>query len=464
MLRFLHLTDFHFGDSVYCALQPRKSSKEIAKLLLEDIQQALEGVSPSISREPIDAILLGGDFAHSGRLLHEFGWETAIHFVRGLKRISPQSSLIVIPGNHDVDHGTDPTTSRGLPVPAVIREEPYRRFLLALSRTSPSIESSFKDRYLGTTERFDDGQGGVTLMSLNSCRLERHGAAGWGYIGADQLHWRLTSAPSKKSVRRTALDGDLLIALTHHHLVPCFDLEWPVLFRDPSNRKMSFDVDAVSAEKILRAAGCACVLFGHVHEKRRIRTCDLTDGNGTGDVLHAGAGTVALLSYNGFATSHHFQLIDVEKDERGHTLTFTDFSRPTPALANFNDGRRFSISQRLGVATQVTFSQQRLSALLNDPRYKGNVTTARELARRYESWGDLQRWSQPRRKQLVLEKIMKAVAWGGGADPEAERWVSGELDRLLKDGPNPEDLSVYDLPFYVAEVYRKHKQGVRNAG
>ena len=457
VLRFLHLTDFHFGETVYCALQPKPPAWQIARLLLDDIKNAVEKHNRGTpSRAPLDGILLGGDYIHSGgHLYNESGWETAIHFVRGLRELYRSVPIMAVPGNHDIEHSLQGQGVGAGPVPAVIREGNYRFFLTAISEEEALLRQAVDDRFLGACHHFADGDTGVTMIALNSCRMERRDAAGWGYIGMDQIHWRL------REVQQKAREGDLLIALTHHHLVPCWDLEWTDLFRSANDRKLSFEIDAVAAERTLLSAGCACILFGHVHINRRVVTAELISGRKRSEVLHAGAGTVAA-----FADSdHHFQILEVKRADDGRfELSFADFTRKKPPRfltgEDFENLRRFEqVALPVVFETDLAHNSAVLSRLFDDPSYRGSWEQAEARSTFYESWGELQRWREPRRRGLVMSSILEEFRRRGfDGDPA---WISRELDRLVANVPDAETLCRANLPNYLIEEYRSTKSAER---
>ncbi len=93
-------------------------------------------------------------------------------------------AIILIPGNHDVDVSDSlPIGKFSVPVEKEHAEARFRAFL-------DSVRQYVKppDPFLSVALRVENsGERGLVALGMNSCRVERRDAQGWGYVGLDQV-------------------------------------------------------------------------------------------------------------------------------------------------------------------------------------------------------------------------------------------------------------------------------------
>lgn len=312
LYRILHIADPHFS---YCHFKDGPPA-EIGRRHADELEEVLDqnGLYPP----RFDCIVLSGDFTFCGQ---DEGFEAAGAFVAKVSELTRPQSVVVIPGNHDIVL-LNPVWIRNLYLPASSDEadERFRQFLASIQQyTSPTSEwltGSYRVRRSGLPGLFVEG--------LNSCRVERRDAQGWGYIGVDQLYQlgqKLIEGPQQGRPQR----GDVVIVVIHHNPLPIWDLGLDVTRNPPEKRKFSFVMDAAGLLNFLSDLGVTVLLHGHTHTQ----STKVVDGYSSADVPRfspmwvLGAGSFAL-KRRAKDPPHHFQIVEIEKDPYDLKLTYQD--------------------------------------------------------------------------------------------------------------------------------------------
>jgi predicted phosphodiesterase len=292
--RILHIADPHFTNSHFLTGNPSDIGDRHARELIGQLEKH-ELLSTSF-----DAMVLSGDFTF--RFAAE-GFVAAEEFIQQLSYLVRPKGIVVIPGNHDIDLKQPiPIKELRLPTPKPEAEEKFRAFL---ARIEPHIGTP--NQHLSMVTRID-GKPGLVIVGLNSCRVERMDAQGWGYVGMDQIDnigRKLLSADGAK-------DGDIVLAVTHHNLLPIWDLGLQVLGYAPDKRKFSFTMDAGSVLSFLADLGIGALLHGHTHVQsvKRVEGYGSNDGK-NGPMLVLGAGSLGIAGLRD-DPPHHCQIIEIE--------------------------------------------------------------------------------------------------------------------------------------------------------
>jgi Calcineurin-like phosphoesterase len=308
--RLLHIADPHFSECHFLDGAPfdigRRHAQELEEVLIQHERL----------RTAFDAIILSGDFSFVCR---KSGFEAAAIFVERISRFVRPGGLLVLPGNHDIDLSKQVALGGlSLPTSKAEAEGPFREFLAAIAKYVGA-----PNHYLSRIIRIQGhGKPGLVLAGLNSCRVERYDARGWGYIGADQIY-DLYSRLYNGSHETQTQKGDLVLAVTHHNLLPIWDVDLRVLFRPPEKRKFSFVMDAGGTLNFLSDLGISALLHGHTHVPSEKRVY----GYGSGDRteyrnLILGTGSLGIAKQR-IALPHHFRIIEIDD---GSLLQYEDFT------------------------------------------------------------------------------------------------------------------------------------------
>lgn len=405
--RILHLSDVHFGRENHYGRKHDPQQQAID--LLEDLHACL--LSYSIAPR-FDAVVLSGDFTWGG---DDQGFEVAerfIYFFKKQKMCLPDR-MYVVPGNHDIAWNSQSGELR------YDRYQIRRRYIDFATRV---MEDSPEDNeWMAILAVFDISR--VTLIGLNSSRIESTQARGIGYVGFDQVY-SLTEAGWQKN-GRDAFGGDLRIAFLHHHLYPAWDAD----FANIQERKpVSMTLDTVNVIKTLREYDYRLVLHGHNH-KPQYHECvednPALRGNGTDrKLIISGAGSICVAAQH-CQNLHQFQVIDLDRRRiRFHNLqTECGDSLPRP-------WKYASHETELGPVNDYQEA--------NDATQRNRASDA-EHARRhfeaYESWYDLValRAADQRVTDRIRKQVLRAwaeVPYGTALDIEKADELFG---RVLKD-------------------------------
>lgn len=278
-LRILHLSDFHFSvDTTWDS-----------GAVLQELSQALDEVAP------IDLVVVSGDIAFSGSqaeydLAEKFFLES---FLPALA-IAP-SSILFVPGNHDVDRGSVTGMSRAMRE-AIRSDGDPDRLLAETLKDSKQLEvfmtpfdayRRFEQTFVGEErplpwwrEEVPTAAGNVLIAGLSSPLVSiDDNDKGRLLLGQPQVNGALTAT------------GTINIAVLHHP----FDY-----FRDedrPARRKVEEWADLI--------------LHGHLHEEEYIH--GVSSGTGV-TILAAGA------CYQGSRFAHGFQVLELDLARRTVTV------------------------------------------------------------------------------------------------------------------------------------------------
>jgi hypothetical protein len=316
--RVLHIADPHFSNCHFDG-----SPSDVGKQHAEELIGALE--QHDLLFRPLDAVVFSGDFTFAcnsdGFLGAKFFIETlATARTRGGQLVVPKKNIVVIPGNHDIDLGNPVMIGQpgrrqiSIPTGKSEAEARYRNFLATIrpyvGAASESLSTVLNIGRPGGKDRR------LVIVGLNSCRVERYDARGWGYVGTDQIYEvaRELARLSKADLK----EGDLLLAVTHHNMLPIWDLGLELLNSSPENRTFSFTMDTASTLGFLTDLGVGALLHGHTH----VESMKAVEGYGSDPVLPElplwvlGAGTLGLKAgmSDRNPPPHHFQLIEIETD------------------------------------------------------------------------------------------------------------------------------------------------------
>lgn len=263
----LHLSDVHFGQNHAFRNQlarpsgARVGKESMVEALLDDLEIA------GVQQNEVGALFVTGDLTWCGDA-HEY--ENSLDAITVLcRRLGLHvSQVVVVPGNHDIEwrdaagHVDDNA------------ELNFRNFSTSLYSVPPN-------RSLSRIHRLELSGRRITIVALNSCRIESRENAGLGFVGREQL-----AEVGKFLKQLPTSNQELKMALVHHHVVPVNFLEEI----DWQTKRLSVMIDGEGVLRTLMSFGVRILLHGHQHqpfygEERRI----------VNDFVDPFAGKVALL-------------------------------------------------------------------------------------------------------------------------------------------------------------------------
>jgi hypothetical protein len=426
--RVLHIADPHFTNCHFDTKKPR----DMGSLHAEELIQQLEGFE--LLSSPFDVIVFSGDFTFGCK---PEGFVAAEEFIRELASRVPEARMLVIPGNHDVNLQKPIVIGKfSLPTSKAEAEKPFRTFLHKIQ--SHVGEPS---EYLSMMIRVP-GSPGLVVIGLNSCRVERRDAQGWGYVGKDQIDHvvrQLLKADGAK-------DDDIVVAVTHHNLLPIWDLGIQILYHIPERRKFSFTMDAGGALGFLADLGVCALLHGHTHVQsmKRVQGYGLHDGQKT-PMLVLGAGSLGIVGQRD-DPPHHCQIIEIDTKE-GEVI-YQDL-HPGPEPRN---------SRR--VWTRTKSPTYYVSGLWKNPNARRALDLHKVDSHRASfDYENMQSWSQLRAKELspktwskVVDELFERVRRIESSATRAK--VLRTIEDIFLNPPSEREICEWMLESYIARYLK----------
>lgn len=377
------------------------------------------------------------------------GFDAAVEFIEQLSRQLTYRTILVVPGNHDIDRSTPVAIKElSLPTPQEEAEERFRAFLGRLKRFDGQI-----NEHLSMVTRVERrGRNGLVLVGLNSSRVERSDTRGWGYVGADQTGAVGRALLDAKRGDR-AKEGDWVVAIMHHNPLPVVDVGLQVLSGTPDRRKFSFVMDAGRTLSFLADLGIGLLLHGHTH----VRSNKRVEGYGTVDLWDTknsyldstfilGAGSLGdvtkLHAVRANDPLHHFQVIELDSDQQLLScldLTCPSYDRGKP--------RKWNLKKTGGRVYGNFWNPERAEKAL-----ALREVQSLEAARHYEI---MQSWSVLRAKKLqqdtwpsvlaaLHDRVCTTAAPLQVRPPELDR-VTEVVEDIFEHPPTEYDMSEWTL-------------------
>jgi len=296
---------------------------------------------------------------------------------------------------------------------------------------------------------------GLFVVGLNSCRVERCDARGWGYIGLDQIREVFSRLCGDHSALPVASKGDIVLVVAHHNVLPIWDVGLEVLSGVPETRKFSFTMDAAAILKALANIGALLLMHGHTH----VRSVKRVEGYGLRElqqssefyepILVLGAGSFGLFPAKASDPPSHFQLIEIEAEN----LKRMDWESSSKVA---NRPRSWVMTERL-VQHNCFWDPKRAQ---NELARFEMARKAREAEAAYEnsqSWsklhkhpnlgGNLKKWNE------VINEFLKAVQ---KYEPGVTRTEIVDLvDALFANPPSESELCGFKVEEVLLKRWRK---------
>lgn len=433
--RILHIADPHFSNCHFTG-----TPDEVGRQHAEELVQVLKGLNVELF---FDGIVFSGDFTFACR---QEGFDGAVEFIENLLRHVRSTTIIIIPGNHDIDLSMPvPFGDLSLATPKEEAEEKFRAFLARLNLAPVPI-----DDHLSMVTRIQGrDSSGLVLAGLNSSRVERSDTRGWGYVGTDQT-WEIGRKLLSGGEGSQARKGDLVLAVMHHNPLPVWDLGLQVLSGDVNRRKYSFVMDAGSTLGFLADLGIGVLLHGHTHVQSNKRVegygkAEIWESGDSDSTLILGAGSLGIVSatHQPDDPLHHFQIIEIDDE----LLRCWNLSCP------FHDR-----------GTRRTWTPKRTKGMgyffnFWDPKRAEKALKAREVESKTAAYDYeiMQSWSVLRERELkpatwdnVLSGIHQRVS---AIEPTATlNQVSQVVKDLFDDPPTEDEISEWSLEQYLTRM------------
>lgn len=421
----LHIADPHFSRSHFDDPDPVVIGTNHALEIKNELQRH------NLAREMWHALILSGDFTFAHK---PEGFVAATRFVAHLADLVKPRAIVLLPGNHDVDLGYAlPLGNASVPAEKAAAEAGFREFLNSVREHVPAA-----DMYLSMSVRLQNpGEPGLVLMGLNSCRVERWDAPGWGYVGLDQVR---AVARRLLSGDKPAKDGDAVIGILHHNLLPVWDVPLGELLALPGKRKLSFMLDAPSVFAALNDLGVAALLHGHTHVLSPKNVAGY--GRDAQSTMVYGAGSLGLFHLS--CKGHHIQALEVNnRTIRTHDLTCAAQERNLQV-------RPWVLASGPEVQIHRRWNQKRAQDALLAMKYGAEL--AHGDLEIMESWSRLRAHQDRQRWPAVLSEILEDVRGLQEPSSATREQILKLIHTLLFDAtPDPERISGLTLQEYLLQ-------------
>lgn len=286
LTRIVHIADLHFGAGH--AYRPAGAWKGSGPSLAQAITDGLKGAG---LRGSADYLVVSGDIFSKGKGGDESLAHAALQELTGLLDLDA-SSVLAVPGNHDLSRGGQHDDRFHLYDDLVTR-------LGMQGRTDelPLVVQAARGR---------EGRA-VAFVLLNSCRIEGRAMAGVGEVGDDQLR----DAKERLDAQGVSPHTHVIVAVLHHHLLPItlrqhlYDPQKP---EDGPVTLPTITVDAVTVLETLTEWGVSLVLHGHQHRPAIIQHQNLLHADAP--VYAVAAGSCGAKETHGYA--RHFFVLDFD--------------------------------------------------------------------------------------------------------------------------------------------------------
>jgi predicted phosphodiesterase len=243
----LHLSDLHFGS--FHAFRNQLSTDRGLRIAKESMLEAILQDLESLKIRDIAVVLVTGDLTWQGGP-HEFANALSFFQELGRKLGLHCSQVVIVPGNHDVEWlpGGESPDDKHVQIDDNA-ELNFSNFCISFYGTTPH-------RFLQRIHRFTINGRPLTIIALNSCRIESKENAGLGFVGREQL------SSIVRRLHESERENELRIALMHHHLIPVNYVEgipW-------KTKSVSLMLDAEAVIRNLLFAKVNLALHGHQHQ------------------------------------------------------------------------------------------------------------------------------------------------------------------------------------------------------
>lgn len=241
--KILWLSDLHFSESHHAFKNTVGSSNSLFNRLKDRLDR--------IKFNKFSRIIVSGDFTFKSSA-SEFSQAHKFLYDMSSAYSIPPSSLILCPGNHDMEYSKEEYKDDDEAV--LTYNEAKANYIDFYEKTRQTRSNEFNN----SIQRFISVNGQlIEIISLNTCILQqdRQHFRGMGYVGINQLD------VIKKELKNTQRMNTTRILVMHHHLLPVAFSEKPQI-----NPMYSMLLDSESIIQFCISNNITIVLHGHTHQ------------------------------------------------------------------------------------------------------------------------------------------------------------------------------------------------------
>lgn len=261
-VKFAVMSDLHyFSPSLWSDCADYTTAENSDRKMFKESAAILDAALASIVSSKPDIVFIPGDLTKDSEMVCHEEMHAKIAAAREqLKAAGVDTKFFVINGNHDVNNSNGLDFSSGAAVQAQLADPArFREIWADCGYGEDSILYAPDSTSAGSLSYVARPAEGITLIAVDSCKysadqtdsgIDEHETS--GIIGQDLLNWITAKASEARA------NGDVVIVMQHHGVVPHFDDE-PTLLGE-------YLVDNYEAVAPAYAdAGVSIVLTGHMH-------------------------------------------------------------------------------------------------------------------------------------------------------------------------------------------------------
>ena len=261
-VKFAVMSDLHyFSPSLWSDCADYTTAENSDRKMFKESAAILDAALANIVAAKPDIVFVPGDLTKdSEEVCHEETHAKIVAAREQLKAAGVDTKFFVINGNHDVNNSNGLDFSSGAAAQAQLADPArFREIWADCGYGEESILYAPDSTSAGSLSYATRPAEGLTLIAVDSCKysadqtdsgIDEHETS--GVIGQDLLDWVAAKAAEARA------NGDVVIVMQHHGVVPHFDDE-PTLLGE-------YLVDNYEAVAPAYAdAGVSIVLTGHMH-------------------------------------------------------------------------------------------------------------------------------------------------------------------------------------------------------
>lgn len=346
------MSDTHyFSESLYGAGEDFTTAMNSDRKMLKESGAIIDSTLREMVKDKPDVVMISGDLTKDGEETNHR--ELAEKLEEAQKKL-PDTKFYVINGNHDINNPNGKDFSSGSAQDAdTTTVEEFREIYKDFGYSKDTEQYKPDGIDAGSLSYVAHPADGYTLIAVDSCKYSADQTASGqdiqetgGVIGEDLLNW------ISKEAQKAKENGDVVMVLEHHGVVPHFSEE-PVVMKD-------YLVDNYEVvQQTYADTGVSYVFTGHMHAND-IAEYTSEKGNKLYDIE-----TGSLVTYPSLFRSVTVQA-GTENTQDGNSFVSEMKSPGTVSYKDFDTNEMKEITDLTAYAKTLTLSEEVICTMINE--------------------------------------------------------------------------------------------------
>lgn len=346
------MSDTHyFSESLYGAGEDFTTAMNSDRKMLKESGAIIDSTLREMVKDKPDVVMISGDLTKDGEETNHR--ELAEKLEEAQKKL-PDTKFYVINGNHDINNPNGKDFSSGSAQDAdTTTVEEFREIYKDFGYGKDTEQYKPDGIDAGSLSYVAHPADGYTLIAVDSCKYSADQTASGqdiqetgGVIGEDLLNW------ISKEAQKAKENGDVVMVLEHHGVVPHFSEE-PVVMKD-------YLVDNYEVvQQTYADTGVSYVFTGHMHAND-IAEYTSEKGNKLYDIE-----TGSLVTYPSLFRSVTVQA-GTENTQDGNSFVSEMKSPGTVSYKDFDTNEIKEITDLTAYAKTLTLSEEVICTMINE--------------------------------------------------------------------------------------------------